>query len=113
LNSSTEEGFNNYYCTPYVIWANGVAKKVLGNKFVGEGNKISPNYLMNEFFELAGYGGNEFMKASNELKQYIPVISGDVYYQDDKLTTELSEENEKKLNDYFKLEYYYMNEFKK
>lgn len=41
------------------------------------------------------------------------MISGDVYYQDDKSTTYLSEENKKRLDEYLKLEYYYMNEFKK
>lgn len=109
---STEEGFNNYYCTPYVIWANESAKKILKNNFIGEGETVSPNYLMNEFFEIAGYGGNEFMKASNEIKQYIPVISGDVYYQDGSVTKDLLEENQSRLNEYLKIEYYYMNEFK-
>lgn len=109
---STEEGFNNYYCTPYVIWANESAKKILGNNFVGKGEKISPNYLMNKFFELAGYGGNEFMKASNEIKKYIPAISSDIYYENDKMTVELSDENKKRFNEYLKVEYYYMNEFK-
>lgn len=33
----TEEGFYNYYNTPYIIWGNDTAKEVLENDFVGEG----------------------------------------------------------------------------
>ncbi|MGN1300952.1 MAG: LTA synthase family protein, partial [Clostridia bacterium] len=49
LNLDTEEGFYNYYCTPYIIWANDAAKDVLDKDFVGEGPTISPCFLMSEF----------------------------------------------------------------
>ena len=51
---ATDEGFYNYYSTPYVIWANDAAKQVLGNDFVGDGPTIGTNFLMNLFFEQAG-----------------------------------------------------------
>lgn len=64
----TEEGFYNYYNTPYIIWGNDKAKEILGNDLKGEGPTIGPYFLMNELFELAAYEGNEFMKISNELR---------------------------------------------
>lgn len=112
IDISNDEGIDNYYSTPYFIFANNTAKEVLDNDFVGDGEKVSPNFLMNEFFKLAGYGGNEFMKVSNELEETISVISNDFYYENDVISRELSDENKKKLNDYLKIEYYYMNEFK-
>jgi len=112
IDISNDEGIDNYYSTPYLIFANDAAKTILNNDFVGKGEKISPNFLMNEFFELAHYGGNEFMKVSNVLKESISVISNDFYYENGFISRELSDENKKKLNDYLKIEYYWMNEFK-
>jgi len=104
----SEEGATNYYCTPYVIWANDKAKEVLENDFIGKGEKISPNFLMNKFFELAGYGGNEFMKFSNELKNNVQVINQDFYYEDNTFVQELSEENKRKLEKFYKMQYYWI-----
>lgn len=109
---NSEEGALNYYATPYVIWANDAAKEVLENDFIGEGETISPNYLMNEFFELAGYGGNEYMKFTNEVKEKISVINDNFYYENGKFTNELSKESKKLLNEFHKVEYYWKRNFK-
>lgn len=105
---STEEGATNYYDTPYIIWANNKAKEVLQNDFVGKGEKISPNYLMNKFFELAGYGGNEFMKLSNELKENVQVINSVFYFENNTYTSELSEDSKKILDKFYKMQYYWI-----
>ncbi|MGN1330293.1 MAG: LTA synthase family protein [Clostridia bacterium] len=103
-----EEGAYNYYCTPYVIWANDKAKQVLNNDFIGDGEKISPNFLMNTLFELAGYEGNEFMKLSNEVKLEIGVINPDFYVCNNKFTTKLDEDKEEILRRFEKLQYYWI-----
>ena len=54
LDTSTTEGFLNYYSTWYAIWANPAAKEALGQDFVGEGPDLSPCFLMNEVFQLCG-----------------------------------------------------------
>ncbi len=115
IDIGTEEGFYNYYETPYIIWANDAAKKTLGNEFVGKGDDISPCFLMNQFFELAGYKGDEFMKISNELyNSSIDVVNTYYYRENGQLTNQLSAEGEKAYDKYLRLQYFrrtnYFNE---
>lgn len=113
LDLGTEEGFYNYYNTPYIISGNDKAKEILGNDLDGEGPTIGPYFLMNEFFDLAGYGGNEFMKFSNKLKADVDVVhTTDRYKESDVLTTELSSESKQKLNEFLQVQYYWMKNFK-
>lgn len=112
LNLDTEEGIYNYYSTPYIIWANDKAKEVLENDFVGEGDRIGPYFLMNEFFELAGYEGNEFMKASNTLKDKITVVNDNFYVVDGKVERELSEEDKNIFNEFDKIQYYWSKNYR-
>ena len=105
---STEEGATNYYDTPYIIWANDRAKEVLQNDFMGKGEKISPSYLMNKFFELAGYGGNEFMKASNDLRKNVQAINSVFYLENNVYASELSDESKKMLDKFYKMQYYWI-----
>lgn len=108
-----EDGFYNYYDTPYIIWGNDSAKKTLGNDIAGKGPKIGPYFLMNEFFRLAGYKGNEFMKASNDLKPVIDVVHGTGRYKErGVLTGKLSPGDQRKLNDFLKLQYYWSYHFR-
>lgn len=107
LNIDHVEGFLNYYTTPYVIWANDVAKEVLDNEFVGNGPDLSPNFLMNEFFNLAGYSGNEFIKASNYLKESVSVLHSEFSNEDGMYSKKLSKEAQKRYDDYRIVEYYY------
>ena len=113
MDWDTEEGAKNYYATPYIIWANDKAKEILNNDFVGEGEELSPNFLMNKFFELAGYEGNEYMKFTNEVYKKINVINTDFYFEDGKFTKELTEENKKLLNKFNKVQWYQKYEFKR
>ena len=75
------EGFKNYYETPYVIYGNNSAKKMFDNDFVGEGEDISPIFLMNKVFELCDFKGNEYMQYTSNLLKNIDVISN-YYYKE-------------------------------
>jgi phosphoglycerol transferase MdoB-like AlkP superfamily enzyme len=70
----TTEGFCNYYCTPYLIYANAAAKEALDFDFVGEGPRISPCFLMNLFFRLAGLKGNRYMQLATDMMDASPLV---------------------------------------
>ncbi|MGB4466399.1 MAG: LTA synthase family protein [Eubacteriales bacterium] len=107
LNLDTDEGFYNYYSTPYVIWANDAAKSALGSEIKGDGGSISPMFLMNRLFDLCGWGGNEYMKVTSELSRKIDIINtSGVYREDGVLTKTLSDEGEEMLTRFKCIEYY-------
>lgn len=111
LDMNTDEGFYNYYDTPYIIWGNDAAKKALGNELVGDGPQIGPYYLMNTFFELAGLKGNEYMQLSTKVMEHVDIIhTTDRYREDHVLTDVLSEENQKLLDQYERVQFYLKNE---
>lgn len=101
MDISTEEGFMNYYSVPYVIWGNTSAKTILNKDFVGKGNTISPNYLMAELFDYIDIEGNSYMQFITEKKSSIPIIN-----------QELFNVHTQHLNDYEKIQYYYINNFR-
>lgn len=83
LDLGTEEGGCNYYQTPYVIVANQAAKDALGSDIKGEGDTISPMFLMNEFFEAANLEiGSPYSQYLKDLKKEIDVIN-QVYIKED------------------------------
>lgn len=106
----TEEGVKNYYETPYLIHANDKAKEILGNEFIGVGETISPNFLMNEFFDLAGWKGPKFMQFTNELKDKIPMMTNEAFIEDGEFKNILSDQGQELLEEYKKVEYYYLND---
>lgn len=80
LDTSSEEGYLNYYATEYIIWANNKAKEVLNSDFVGEDERISTNYLMNKLFELCSWEGNAYMQYTDKVKDTLPVINSAGFY---------------------------------
>ncbi len=81
LDTSTVEGFYNYFGTRYLIWANNAAKECLENDFIGEGPDISPCFLMNLIFDEAGLGkGSEYMQLMDELMEETTVLHSYGYY---------------------------------
>lgn len=111
VSRSDDQSYFNCYNTPYLIWANEAAKKAVGNDFMGNGESFSPNFLMNKVFELCSWGGHEFMKASNDLKQYVDVVSSNgVYRENGKLTSELSPQAQDVMQDFLKMQYYWRKE---
>jgi len=75
MDISTVDGFLNYYETPYIIYGNNGAKKMFNKTFKGNGNTISPMFLMNELFDYIGLQGNEYLQYMSELKTKIDVIT--------------------------------------
>lgn len=110
LDLSTEQGTYNYYSTPYVIWANDAAKEVLENDFVGQGPTIGPYYLMSEFFSLAGYEGNNYMKFTNTVKEHFTAINPTFLIEDGEFVREPSEPYKELYNQYLQVEYYWKNQ---
>ena len=111
IDITTEEGFRNFYTTPYIIWGNDSAKERLDTDLEGNGPDLTSNFLMGEFFEIAGYKGPKFMQYSNEVKKDINVLHHEAYEEKNKFTRVLSNDTSKKLKEYSNVEYYYYTHF--
>ncbi len=74
MDTATEEGFYNYYSTPYLIWGNDAAKAALGNDLVGQGPVISPEFLVPTVFSALGWEGDTHIQVNAELARRLPVI---------------------------------------
>ena len=112
LDLGDQEGFLNYYSTRYYIWANDAAKAVTGNDFVGEGEAISPCFLMSKVFDLCGWEGPAYMQAMRPISQRLPVIQSlGNYMEGGVITQTLSPEGEELAADFSSLEYYWQNHF--
>lgn len=99
IDTSTAEGFENYYSTRYLILANDAAKELCDNDFSGEGETLSVSFLMNKVFELCGYKGDAYMQFARDIAKRTPVI-----HRTDSMT-----EGDKALYD--RVSYYYRKNF--
>lgn len=102
------ESFESYYATPYLIWANSAARQVLGDTFVpGDGEDISPCFLMNEVFALLGWEGPAFLQLSDETRARTPLVhQSGRYLEGGELVPRLSDESQKTLETYLQVQYY-------
>ena len=75
IDRTTEEGFFNYFSTPYLIWANDAAKTALNQDFVGDGGRLGASFLMQRLFTLAGWDGPPYMQALRELETHTPFVN--------------------------------------
>jgi phosphoglycerol transferase MdoB-like AlkP superfamily enzyme len=112
LDLGKEEGFKNYYETPYVIWGNDSAKEVLDNDLVGVGRDVSPNLLMAELFEVLSWKGNEYMQFLMDYKAHIDVNNKVYFKEDGKYTDALSPDNQERYDNFLNVEYYFSHNFK-
>ncbi len=71
MDMSTEEGFRNVHSTPYLIYANRAAKRVLGRGFTGDGGDISPCLLMEELFDSCGWEGPRFLQLQRDVRERV------------------------------------------
>ncbi|MBR4878314.1 MAG: sulfatase-like hydrolase/transferase [Clostridia bacterium] len=102
----SDEAFFNYYSTPYIIWANDAAKARYGD-IRGEGEPISPCYLMSELFELMDIEGPAYNKMLGELKEVLPVThTTGRRVENGQLVGEVSEKAEKMLGENRIVRYY-------
>lgn len=107
LKQSTHEGYENYYNTPYVIWSNQAAKKLLTTDFSGTGPTMSPMYMLPEIFTHSGWQGSQFMQVLQKLEQQVPVFGTKNHYMiNGALTTKPAKKTEKAIKTYDDIEYY-------
>lgn len=112
LDLENIEGFKNYYQTPYLIWGNSGAKKVLNKELIGESRTISPNFLMSELFDCLGWEGNEYMQYITNMKKGFDVNHKMYFRENGEFTKELSGENKKIWQEFKNIEYYLSNNFR-
>ena len=68
---------------------------------------------MNEFFELSGWAGNEFMKLASEVRAVTPLVHKyGLYIIDGELTSDIPEEAYGLMDKYKKLQYYWRWNYK-
>ena len=111
LDTSTDDGFYNYYETPYLIWANDAAKETLGVDFAGKGPTLSPGFLMAHFFEKAGWKGSEYIQYLNDISKVLPVVhnTGIAIDAEGNVIREPSDEQQALLDEYAWVQYYWQN----
>lgn len=116
LDAGTEEGFLNYYTTPYIIWANDAAKARCQSDFTGEGPTLSPSLLMNQVFQLAGWKGDPFTQYTADFMAKTGITAvhrQDRYVKDNHLTDALSEEDAQAVLEWKRVQYYWRSHFQK
>lgn len=109
IDLSNIEGFLNYYETPYVIHANESAKEMFNNDFVGEGDDISPIFLMNVLFENMDLKGNSYLQYMSSLKKDINVIHNLYCRIDDTFIESSNKKCKKNIYEYNNVNYYMLN----
>ena len=116
LDTSTKEGFLQYYATDYIIWANSAAQAVIGHPLQGEGERVSSCFLMNKVFSVLGWKGNAYMQATEEIRKTLPVITSvGAYLEGETLCAEddLTPAAQNALYRFRCLEYYWAKHFAK
>lgn len=102
-----EEGFVRYYGSPYLIWANDAAKKLLGSSFTGDGPTVSPGYLMNLLFDALGWPGNDYLQYVGATMEHLPLVSTNgAYVEDGRFSLSLSPSGEALLREFRSVQYY-------
>ena len=115
VDFSGDEGFYDYYCTPWVIWANDAAREIAGDSYVtGDQGSFSPCFLGAELFDLMGWEGSAPINALRELRQYVDVVHATGAVRENGVLTDTpSPEAEAAVDTYKKLEYYLRKDFLK
>ena len=108
------EAYLNHYETPYFIYCNQSAKKLLSGSNVpvlkGAAPQISTNYLATELLKYIGLYGGPYFSFLSELKNDIPVITSRFYKIKDSFTENLTDEVGLLLEKYRNLQYYMLLE---
>ena len=87
LDTSSEEGFRNYYSTFYLVWANQAARKTLDWDVTGQGPDLSPCFLMDHVFRLCGWEGSAYMQAQRDIAKAVPVLHTTGWVEEDGVLT--------------------------
>ncbi len=109
LSRGSDESFYNYYETPYIIWANDAAKAAIGSEMTGEGEDISPCFLMQELFDRLGWEGDAYMQILRELRGELDVVNAlGRYMVDGVLTDSIGAAAQEKLETVERLQFFRM-----
>lgn len=100
------EGMENIYTTPYIVWANNSAKKTIGKDFVGKTKNLEPALFMSNIFEYLGYKGDNYNQFLQDISKDISVIKETWFCVKGKYTKDPSEEALKDINDFKNMEYF-------
>lgn len=112
ISTDTREGYLNHFTTPYFFWANSAAKEALGNDFTGEGDDISPCFLMNDLFRQLGWTGDAYMQYTQSVREICPILSLNGAYEiNGTFTRELSEEEQAVIQQFNCMQYYRRRNF--
>lgn len=104
---SAEKGVLDYYGTDYIIWANDAAKQTVSFDFTGEAPLTSSGFLMNILFNTLGWKGPAYMHFTEHVRQTIPVLTSvNLFFENDGLTFELSEQALPLAQDFWCVQYY-------
>ena len=114
VERESTDGFLNYYETPYIIYANQAAKETLHNPFVGNGGDFSPCFLMQRFFQAAGWGGNEYMKMSADMKKISPLVHQSGFYKEGRDVVSVLDRHEDRefFGLFSNMQYFWRNNFR-
>lgn len=114
FDMSTEEGFLDYYGTPWLIWANEAAKAFYGKTFSGNGPTVSPGYLLNVLFQELGWRGSAFMQFTDTVMKRLPVVSTNGYYiENGEYTLSPSKAGEELLTEYRTVQFWIKENYTK
>lgn len=112
ISTETEEGYLNHFTTPYFIWANSAAKEVLANDFIGEGDTISPCFLMGDLFQELGWTGDAYMQYTRSVREICPIFSQNAMYEfDGSIVREPSEQQQAVIDQFNWVQYYRRRNF--
>ncbi len=106
VDLNTLDGYLNYYTTPFVIWTNDAASDFVNENYEQK-EYISPMFLMSEMFNYVGLDGNQHLKYLNSVSEVTPVLNETYYYIDNSFVLTRDYDNQKILNEFEKVNYYY------
>ena len=88
-NTSSKETIEKKYITPYIIWANYDFDY---SKY--QANDISVNYLASLILDIAGIKKTPYLQFLDQLREEIPIITGNGYMDKNKIYHSFDEETE-------------------
>lgn len=117
VNQSGEaEAFLNHYGTPFFIWSNRAAQKLLAGNGVplltGNAPMISANYIATELLKYTGIDGGAYFNFLSKLKEDLPIITNRFIKENNMFTENISEKSEIMMDKYRKMQYYMIMEKK-
>ena len=116
ITDDSLESLKLKHSTPYLIWANDSAKKLIteqgGTIMQGEGQEISSNYLGLELLKYINMDLPPFFNFIDKLQEKINIISQNYYFSENNFHVDLTSELNELINAYKIWEYYNIREQK-